>query len=823
MNPLGPPPILSQMVTPSSGMPVLAPQGSVMSYNATSGQSSTAVVPAAAMIPHMAMPVGALALPTGAIQAMAVPAMPGTTQIVQASGIPTTFVPASGQQTFAASSVGFLNTVVQKPDTGTLDLQATPLSLTVTTLPQHQLAAGPTGLPGISAQGTTPMSGTVTEGSKVDNRSTVTTVGLGLVQDLTLPCGKDGQQQQQLQPGQHPGQPQQIGVPLSQAPQPGIGLPIAVPAANVSAAPPPKKKKKKSKKKSVPTSLTPSSSSIPDDVKPVPYQPRCEETDLEAFMAYQRLCNTHMDLKAKLHLLYNSRHSCQICQREFKGFCRLKRHLQTHAAFKPYKCEVCNKRFYNVSKLKRHSLVHSGLKPYKCPLCDSALSRREHLKRHMLTHSEERPYRCNQCDYSSRRLDGVHKHIRSKHMGDDAKPMYIRPQVFDLLASSIPMSGEPPKESEEEGSDSKDPLMDKNFLQLMIGNIKFSQLLTAASSAAASNAMGKNGEKKAKKKKKKKKTKGESASIAAGSGGAGPGLPGHGDLTQGNTGSPRLFDGVNASASATLVVPGAGGHPVGPGTAQLVQAPSVSNNHQGSQSMPPTTDPSTIATLESDGLAIVSRNNSPRQLNTPQMALPVSSSVKEEAEGMQAGTNPCTPDAGGNANGQQGTGTSSHSSTPMPHQHMSSPMPQQPTQQTFVNFSSAGPAVSNANLGPTTSSAQFYPQITSTANQVSGDQHSVSVQGSPLPLHNSSSAFQSVYAGGTYEPVPSQMVAGKPPYFAPVAHSNTMYEGGDPFNGVPTMPPFFRRRIGQGCRELNEIASANSFPIKQKQPNFGAP
>lgn len=601
--------------------------------------------------------------------------------------------------------------------------------------------------------------------------TTVSTLGLGLMtQDgLTL--------QQSIQP-------QLLIAPTS---MPGGQMPVAMTIAN-AAPTAPKKKKKKKKKNKVPTSLTPSSSSIPD--KMVTYKPNCGDSDMEAFMAYQRLCNTHLDLKAKLHLLYNSRHSCQLCHREFKGFCRLRRHLQSHADFRPYKCENCSKRFYNVSKLKRHSLVHSGLKPYKCPLCDSALSRREHLKRHMLTHSEERPYRCSNCDYSSRRLDGVHKHIKGKHSGEDAKVMYVRPQIFDLLShdfitQNVKNSGSDSKEGQ--SSPIKDPLTDKDsFLQLMMGNIKFSQLFTTGTTAASNAPKPPNTDGSAKKKKKKKRKPSNPVKIKNK-------LP---EETKTETDTQK-FGGssVTLPISMTPMVSvgnGVGGDsqrmifqnrsqsqtPVAESQNTTIMSASSDQMHHSNTPTPLTMMHGQSQQHSSSDVILVSSQSNHQMTQQHVMTLANMGSIKQES------ATPQPSDVSSSSNGNNTT-------HPAP---QASPMHQQ-----FNNFS--------AQLLP--QGQQFFPAHLS-------EQVQVSMQNS-IPMANAGSAFQSVYAGGTYEPVPAQMVPGK--YFG--SH-NTMYEP-DPFNGVPPgvagIPPFLRRRIGQGCRQLNDMAT---FHLKQKS-NFGGP
>ena len=156
------------------------------------------------------------------------------------------------------------------------------------------------------------------------------------------------------------------------------------------------------------------------------------EADLESFAAYERLCSSHSQAdKASLSNYFKPQHPCHVCKGLYPTWSHLRRHLQTHTSYRPYKCHSCEKSFRNYSKLKRHLLTHTGVKPYKCPVCSKAVSRHEHLKRHLLVHSEQRPYKCSICDYSARRIDSVKTHQRNKHKEDEAMQILFMGSVLD--------------------------------------------------------------------------------------------------------------------------------------------------------------------------------------------------------------------------------------------------------------------------------------------------------------------------------------------------------------------------------------------------------
>ena len=169
-----------------------------------------------------------------------------------------------------------------------------------------------------------------------------------------------------------------------------------------------------------------------DSLADGPGKDKVTEADLESFAAYDRLCSSHLEEdKSSVSNYFKPQHQCHVCKGLYPTWSHLRRHLQTHTTYRPYKCDSCEKSFRNYSKLKRHLMTHTGLKPYKCPVCSKAVSRQEHLKRHLLVHSEQRPYKCSVCDYSARRIDSVKTHQRSKHTKDEVMQILFMGTVLE--------------------------------------------------------------------------------------------------------------------------------------------------------------------------------------------------------------------------------------------------------------------------------------------------------------------------------------------------------------------------------------------------------
>ncbi|CAL1540411.1 unnamed protein product [Lymnaea stagnalis] len=97
------------------------------------------------------------------------------------------------------------------------------------------------------------------------------------------------------------------------------------------------------------------------------------------------------------HKLLSQVFQCEICQAQFKGAAKLKRHSLTHTGEKPFKCHCCQTPFADRSHLNVHLRVHSGEKPFRCQWCAANFSESTKLKNHVRTHTGEKPFVCEIC------------------------------------------------------------------------------------------------------------------------------------------------------------------------------------------------------------------------------------------------------------------------------------------------------------------------------------------------------------------------------------------------------------------------------------------
>jgi len=77
------------------------------------------------------------------------------------------------------------------------------------------------------------------------------------------------------------------------------------------------------------------------------------------------------------------KHTCDICQMEFKHKWIYERHLDSHSTSKFYKCplEGCNKSYKSKENLNlHHKNIHEKIKPYTCTYCELKFSHRNGIR-----------------------------------------------------------------------------------------------------------------------------------------------------------------------------------------------------------------------------------------------------------------------------------------------------------------------------------------------------------------------------------------------------------------------------------------------------------
>ena len=82
-------------------------------------------------------------------------------------------------------------------------------------------------------------------------------------------------------------------------------------------------------------------------------------------------------------------HVCILCGKGFSLPSGLKEHMGIHDdAAEPFRCDHCNKDFKEYKKLRRHIDLHINDKKFLCLVCNRGFHQKSGLKRHLLTHTE---------------------------------------------------------------------------------------------------------------------------------------------------------------------------------------------------------------------------------------------------------------------------------------------------------------------------------------------------------------------------------------------------------------------------------------------------
>jgi len=97
-------------------------------------------------------------------------------------------------------------------------------------------------------------------------------------------------------------------------------------------------------------------------------------------------CTLHSASNAALH---SRQISCRVCHKNFTCAKKLKMHMRTHAALKPFNCKFCDKSFLHSHVLKMHQVQHYSAKVYQCTLCKVTYPTKKELESHIINHDTD--------------------------------------------------------------------------------------------------------------------------------------------------------------------------------------------------------------------------------------------------------------------------------------------------------------------------------------------------------------------------------------------------------------------------------------------------
>ncbi|XP_036414889.1 zinc finger protein 69 homolog [Colossoma macropomum] len=124
----------------------------------------------------------------------------------------------------------------------------------------------------------------------------------------------------------------------------------------------------------------------------LPDRPSQTQNDLADSLFYCKVCNkpfkTYLWLEKHMASHKNEeRHVCGVCGKRFKLAQTLESHINNHTRERPYCCRFCGKGFGQKSHVKDHERIHTGEKPFICSICQKGFVQRSQLMTHIHTHS----------------------------------------------------------------------------------------------------------------------------------------------------------------------------------------------------------------------------------------------------------------------------------------------------------------------------------------------------------------------------------------------------------------------------------------------------
>uniref|UniRef100_A0AAV2LUD8 C2H2-type domain-containing protein n=1 Tax=Knipowitschia caucasica TaxID=637954 RepID=A0AAV2LUD8_KNICA len=147
------------------------------------------------------------------------------------------------------------------------------------------------------------------------------------------------------------------------------------------------------------------------------------------------------DISGEGHSLCDHKQTCgqEVSQQALTGDSDLKIHKGKRGCF----CEICKKDLKFNCHLKKHKMTHSVERPYSCDSCEKRYSQRSHLKRHMKTHKRENPFSClgsgrsfSACKYVKRKQEDSGEECRSRVQKTEESQTWLEATDLPISASA---------------------------------------------------------------------------------------------------------------------------------------------------------------------------------------------------------------------------------------------------------------------------------------------------------------------------------------------------------------------------------------------------
>ena len=104
--------------------------------------------------------------------------------------------------------------------------------------------------------------------------------------------------------------------------------------------------------------------------------------------------------------------SCRVCAKRFSHTSNLRRHEILHTGLKLHICMLCGKGFSLPSGLKEHMIIHDdNAEPHRCDHCNKEFKEYKKLRRHIDLHINEKKYVCLCCNRRFHQKTGLKRHL----------------------------------------------------------------------------------------------------------------------------------------------------------------------------------------------------------------------------------------------------------------------------------------------------------------------------------------------------------------------------------------------------------------------------
>nr|XP_043890897.1 zinc finger protein ZFAT-like isoform X2 [Solea senegalensis] len=135
--------------------------------------------------------------------------------------------------------------------------------------------------------------------------------------------------------------------------------------------------------------------------------PYCDSYFLKNSRDFQQHIWAHQGLKPYV---------CGVCDYAGRSRSNLKTHMNRHNTEKRHLCDLCGKKFKSKVTLKSHRQSHTNEgKRFHCSECDFTSVSNPYLVRHMEQHAAFKPFRCAHCHYSCNLAGPLKRHYSLKH------------------------------------------------------------------------------------------------------------------------------------------------------------------------------------------------------------------------------------------------------------------------------------------------------------------------------------------------------------------------------------------------------------------------